>query len=100
MLNRPVGRVPSCPSGAVSRAGKLRPFALRRFPLNPIRFLPALALATLALGSGLAFAQAGTGNLYSVTSKMEVVGMPFQMPPPCWARLPEKVLLLTVAAPG
>lgn len=49
--------------------------------MNPIRFLPALALATLALGSGLAFAQAGTGNLYSVTSKMEVVGMPFQMPP-------------------
>ena len=48
--------------------------------MNPIRFrAPALAAALLTLAA--ASAQAGTGNLYSVTTKMEVVGMPFSMPP-------------------
>lgn len=47
--------------------------------MNPIRsFGAALVLAALSLVT--AAAQAGTGNLYSVTSKMEIVGMPFQMP--------------------
>ena len=48
--------------------------------MNPIRFrAPALAAALLTLAA--ASAQAGTGNLYSVTTKMVVVGMPFSMPP-------------------
>lgn len=44
------------------------------------RFLivPALALGLLATGAALA--QAGSGNLYRVTTKMEVDGMPIQMP--------------------
>jgi len=48
--------------------------------VKPHRFLivPALALGLLATGAALA--QAGTGNLYRVTTKMEVDGMPIQMP--------------------
>ena len=47
--------------------------------MNPIRPAHALALVLLTFAAGAA--QAGTGNLYSVTSKMEIVGMPFSMPP-------------------
>ena len=47
--------------------------------MNPIRSLGA-AVVLAALSLVTASAQAGTGNLYSVTSKMEIVGMPFQMP--------------------
>jgi hypothetical protein len=39
----------------------------------------AAVLALLVFATGAA--QAGTGNLYSVTSKMEIQGMPFSMPP-------------------
>lgn len=44
------------------------------------RFLlvPALALGLLAAGT--AVAQSGSGNLYRVTTRMEMVGMPFQLP--------------------
>ncbi|HEX5693623.1 MAG TPA: DUF3617 family protein, partial [Arenimonas sp.] len=40
--------------------------------------LPALALGLFATGATLA--QSGTGNLYRVTTKMEMVGMPMQLP--------------------
>lgn len=44
---------------------------------NPSR-TRTLALALLAFAAGAAHAD--TGNLYSVTSKVEIVGLPFQMP--------------------
>ena len=40
--------------------------------------IPALALGLFAAGAALA--QSGTGNLYRVTTKMEMVGMPIQLP--------------------
>ncbi len=40
--------------------------------------IPALALGLFAAGA--APAQSGTGNLYRVTTKMEMVGMPIQLP--------------------
>lgn len=40
--------------------------------------IPALALGLFATGTALA--QSGTGNLYRVTTKMEMVGMPIQLP--------------------
>lgn len=40
--------------------------------------VPALALGLFATGAALA--QSGTGNLYRVTTKMEMVGMPIQLP--------------------
>lgn len=48
--------------------------------MKPQRFfaIPALALGLFAAGAALA--QSGTGNLYRVTTRMEMVGMPFQMP--------------------
>jgi hypothetical protein len=46
--------------------------------VNPIR--PAVLAFVLAVLSFAGTAAAGTGNLYSVTSKMEIAGMPFQMP--------------------
>ncbi|KFN49155.1 DUF3617 domain-containing protein [Arenimonas composti] len=49
--------------------------------MNPIRILSALAIASVVCITGPAFAQAGTGSLYRVTTRMEMVGMPFQMPP-------------------
>ena len=48
--------------------------------MNPIRSR-AVAIAAALLSIAAASAQAGTGNLYSVTTKMEIVGMPFAMPP-------------------
>lgn len=48
--------------------------------MKPIRLLPFLALALGLSATGAVLAQAGTGNLYSVTSKMEMAGMPFAMP--------------------
>lgn len=48
--------------------------------MKPIRLLPFLALALGLSATGAVLAQAGTGNLYSVTSKMEIQGMPFAMP--------------------
>ena len=45
-----------------------------------IRPLLSLSLALGLLAPGLALAQAGTGNLYRVTSKIEMDGMPFPMP--------------------
>ena len=42
--------------------------------------LPALGLALGLFASGAVLAQSGTGNLYRVTTKMEMVGMPFAMP--------------------
>lgn len=43
-----------------------------------LTLIPALALGLVLAGSALA--QSGTGNLYRVTTKTEMVGMPFQMP--------------------
>jgi len=43
-----------------------------------LHFLPALALGLFAASAALA--QSGTGNLYRVTTKMEMVGMPIQLP--------------------
>ena len=40
--------------------------------------IPALALGLFVAGTALA--QSGTGNLYRVTTKMEMVGMPIQLP--------------------
>lgn len=48
--------------------------------MKPHRFLIAPVLALGLLATGAALAQAGTGNLYRVTTKMEVDGMPIQMP--------------------
>lgn len=45
------------------------------------RFLSCLVFALGLAPAAAVFAQAGTGNLYSVTSRVEIVGMPFQMPP-------------------
>jgi hypothetical protein len=52
----------------------------RRTDVKPIRLLPFLALALGLSAAGAVLAQAGTGNLYSVTTKMEMQGMPFAMP--------------------
>lgn len=48
--------------------------------MKPHRFVafPALVLGLFAAAS--AVAQSGTGNLYRVTTRTEMVGMPFQMP--------------------
>ena len=46
-------------------------------PIRPVLFL-SFALGLLA--AGIVFAQAGTGNLYRVTSKVEMQGMPMPMP--------------------
>ena len=43
-----------------------------------LTLIPALALGLMLAGTALA--QSGTGNLYRVTTKTEMVGMPFQMP--------------------
>lgn len=48
--------------------------------MNPIRPFLMLTLALGLVASGLALAQAGTGNLYRVTTKVEMQGMPFAMP--------------------
>lgn len=47
--------------------------------MTPNRPLRAAAVALLVLATGSV--HAGTGNLYSVTTRMEMPGMPFQMPP-------------------
>lgn len=46
-------------------------------PIRPVLFL-SFALGLVA--AGVALAQAGTGNLYRVTSKVEIQGMPMAMP--------------------
>lgn len=48
--------------------------------MKPIRPLSFLALILGASVTGAVLAQAGSGNLYSVTTKMEMQGMPFAMP--------------------
>ncbi len=48
--------------------------------MKPIRLPSFLALVLGLTASGVVMAQAGTGNLYSVTSRMEMQGMPFAMP--------------------
>lgn len=48
--------------------------------MKSIRPFLALAAATGLAFAGPALAQAGSGNLYRVTSKVEIVGMPFSMP--------------------
>ena len=48
--------------------------------MKPTRLLSFLAVVLGVSAAGLVLAQAGTGNLYSVTSKMEIQGMPFAMP--------------------
>ena len=48
--------------------------------MNPIRPFVILSIALGLLAPGLVLAQAGTGNLYRVTSKIEMEGMPFPMP--------------------
>ncbi|WP_176693273.1 DUF3617 domain-containing protein [Arenimonas terrae] len=48
--------------------------------MKPIRPLSFLALVLGVSVAGAVLAQAGTGNLYSVTTKMEMQGMPFAMP--------------------
>ncbi|PRH81390.1 DUF3617 domain-containing protein [Arenimonas caeni] len=46
-----------------------------------IRLAPCLALALSLTAPGLAAAQAQEGSQYRVTTRMEMVGMPFQLPP-------------------
>lgn len=46
-----------------------------------IRLAPCLALALSISAPGLAAAQAQEGSQYRVTTRMEMVGMPFQLPP-------------------
>lgn len=48
--------------------------------MKPKHLLFPLALALGLATTGQALAQAGTGNLYRVTTKMEMVGMPIQLP--------------------
>lgn len=48
--------------------------------MKSIRPFLALAAALGLVSAGTALSQAGSGNLYRVTSKMEMVGMPFSMP--------------------
>ena len=48
--------------------------------MKPIRLFSFLALSLGLTATGVVLAQAGSGNLYSVTTKMEMAGMPFAMP--------------------
>lgn len=48
--------------------------------MKPQHFLSTFALALGLATAGNALAQAGSGNLYRVTTKMEMVGMPIQLP--------------------
>ena len=48
--------------------------------MKPIRPLLLLSFALGLLAAGVVLAQAGTGNLYRVTSKIEIEGMPMPMP--------------------
>lgn len=48
--------------------------------MKPIRPILLLSFALGLLAAGVALAQAGTGNLYRVTSKVEIQGMPMSMP--------------------
>lgn len=48
--------------------------------MKPIQAFLVLAAALGLASAGAALSQAGSGNLYRVTSRMEMAGMPFAMP--------------------